>query len=488
MSADAVADRRLHPATLFIRFIRRAPEFVLGLPALIGFASDAGLARILLIALAGAAISFGVTLLGWLRFRYGIGERDLVIESGILHRQRRIIPFDRIQDIDIEQPLLARLFGTAKVRIETGGAGSDEGNLDTIGLNEAWAIRDSIRRGSAASPEAPAAAEPEEPVLFRMRLPRLLAAGLFNFSLVYLAVIGGALQYLEPLVERNIGDPKDWILPARERAAGLGLYLTLAFLGLLLLLGVITGMVRTVTRDFRFRLSRTQSGFRRRRGLFTLSEVIIPLRRVQLAIIASGWLRRRLGWLTLEFQTLGADARQSGHQSAAPFARMEEIMPILAEAGLADLPAEEAYVRVSRRSVARRCLGGVAPLAAAAVIASIWRPSLLLALVPLGLAAIAIVYQWRRHRYALTPRALFVAEGLLEPRLWIVPYEKTQSLSVTRTPLQRRLGLASVTVDTAGASLFRHPVVRDLESRDADALAEELIGRYRLAKADAGRS
>ncbi len=487
MTAETVADRRLHPSTLFIRFIRRAPEFVLGLPALIGFASDANFRRILLIALLGAVVSFVGSLLAWLRFRYGVGTSDIVIESGILNRQRRIIPFDRVQDIDIEQPLLARLFGTAKVKIETGGSGKNEGDLDTIALDEAHRIRDSIRRGSPSAPstvDAAAAQEGEEPVLFEMELPRVFAAGLFNFSLFYLAVMGGALQYLEPLIKRYVGDAKSWIVPSGERVAAMGLYLTLAFLALLLLLGVVTGIVRTVMRDYRFRLSRTATGFRRRRGLLTLSEVIIPLRRVQLALLSSGWLRKRLGWHALEFQTLSADAQQSGHQPAAPFARIDEVMPILAEAGLADLPEEETYIRVSRRAIARRYLGQVLPLTLLALVLSPFWPPLFLILLPIAFGAVLVVFQWRRHRYALTSRALFVAEGILTPRLWILPYEKAQSISVTRSPLQRRLGLASLTLDTAGASVLRYPMIRDVEAAAAEALAVRLLDRYRTARRD----
>jgi putative membrane protein len=485
VTGDTKADRRLHPSTLFFRFIRRAPEFVLGLPALIGFASDAGMRRILLIALLGAVISFAASLAGWLRFRYGVGADEIVIESGVFQRQRRIVPFDRVQDIDIEQPLLARLFGTAKVKIETGGAGKDEGSLDAISLSEAHRLRDVIRRGAPAFAHPPnhVALDPaEEPILFQMHLPRLLLAGLFNFSLVFLAIIGGALQSLQPLIERRLGDPEKWIMPTPELAAAAGLYLTLALLGIVIFLGVVTGVFRTVARDYGFRLSRTHTGLRRGRGLFTLSEVIIPLRRIQLALISSGWLRRRLGWFALELQTLSADAQQSGHQAAAPFARMGEITPILAEAGLAELPSDDAYIHVSRRSIARRCLGHLLPLGlGAAAFALVW-PLALLIVVPVAITAAAVVLQWRRHLYALTPSALYVAEGLLQPRLWIVPYENSQSISLTRSPLQRRLGLASLTVDTAGASIFRYPVIRDLEAPEAEALAAHLLDRYRATR------
>lgn len=481
---ETVADRRLHPGTLFIRFVKQVPEYVVGAPALIALASDAGVWRILLIALAGAVVALIATLLIWLRFRYGVGEGEIVIESGVLHRQRRVIPFDRIQDIDIEQRLLARLFGLAKVRIETGGAAKDEGSLDAVSLAEAHRLREVIRQRGTSGAAAPAAGESprEEPVLFRMEMPRLLLAGLFNFSLFYLAVLGGAFQYFDPLIDRFLEDPKRWVVPRGEQTAAFGLYVTLFLLLLLVVLGVITGLIRTVARDYRFRLSRGAGGLRRQRGLFTLSEVLIPLNRVQLALVETGWLRKRLGWYSLDLQTLNADAQQSGHQDAAPFARMDEIVPILAEAGMPDLPPEEDYARVSRLTIARRCLSDLIPLFIVAGIASIFWPAALLALIPLVLAAGATVLLWRRHRYALTDRALYIREGLFRPRLWIVPFGKTQAVSVRRSPLQRRFGLSTVEVDTAGASLFSAPAVRDLDRVAADRLAERLLQEYHRSR------
>jgi putative membrane protein len=485
VTGETAADRRLHPATLFIRFVKQAPEFLLGLPAVIGFASNSGMGRILLIALVGAIISFGFSLLNWLRFRYGVGERDIVIEKGVFQRQRRVIPFDRVQDIDIEQPFLSRLFGTAKVRIETGGGGKNEGDLDAVSLAEAHRLRDVIRSTAPASKDSLEAAEAptEEPLLFGMDLRRLLLAGLFNFSLFYLAVIGGALQYFDEFIERNLPDPKTWVASFGAPTAALGLYVSLLLIALLLLLGVITGLLRTISRDYRFRLWRTPAGFRRRRGLFTLSEVVIPLRRVQLAIIGSGWLRRRLGWFSLQFQTLSADSVQSGHQAAAPFARMGEIERILREAGLPVPPPAEDFIRVSRLSILRRYVGTILPLAAVAAVSSfVYLPSLL-AFVPLVLVGAGAALQWRRHRYILTERALFVSEGVLAQRLWFLPYEKVQTISVSRSPLQRRFGLASVAVDTAGASVFRSPSIRDVEGEIADALAQRLLHEYRAARA-----
>src|SRR3546814_11891248 len=86
----------------------------------------------------------------WSRFRYGVGPGEIVIEKGLLHRTRRSIPFERIQDVDIERGPLQRLFGLAKVKIENGGSGKAEGMLDSVTLDEADRLRGIIRAGTGA--------------------------------------------------------------------------------------------------------------------------------------------------------------------------------------------------------------------------------------------------------------------------------------------------------------------------------------------------
>ena len=154
--------RRLHPATLIARWLKIVPQLAAGGIAIAASAADRGLQNFLMFAGIGMLAAAGFALLHWWRFTYAIGPREIVIEKGLLNRQRRVIPFDRVQDVAIEQRLLARIFGTAKVKIETGGSASDEGNLDMIGIGDAHALRDLVRRGGAVAPASTAAQAPHE--------------------------------------------------------------------------------------------------------------------------------------------------------------------------------------------------------------------------------------------------------------------------------------------------------------------------------------
>ncbi|HEX8513362.1 MAG TPA: PH domain-containing protein [Allosphingosinicella sp.] len=486
------ADRRLHPGTIALRFIKEAPQTILALPAALAFSSRSGLTGALYLAAGLGVVLLVAKWLVWRRFRYGVGAAEIVIESGIFHRNRRSIPFDRVQDVDIERTFLARLFGLAKVRIETGAGGKDEGLLDSVSLAEADRLREAVRAGRAGAVPASSMQEVDARAgqnLFEMDPPRLLLFGLFNFSLVYIAGLFALLQTFDRFLPFDIYDPARWIglvdeyLPARWTFGAIAAVLLVA-----MVLGTVAGVARTVARDYGFRLSLEGDRLRREQGLFTRKEAVISRRRVQLAEIGGGPFRGLFGWSGLAFQTLGAGADRGGHQSAAPFATRSEIEAVLAEVAPLRLPPPPELVQVSRRHILRSVAGTLLPALAGIAVLSYWLPlaPALLALLPLLAAGAAL--ERRYHRYAIGDELLFISRGVWRRRLWLIPLRNVQSLSLSRGPIQRRLGLATLAVDTAGAPMINAPRIVDLRDGAAEALAGEISRRRSVIASEAKHS
>lgn len=497
---DAVADRRVHPGTVALRFVKELPSTVLALPATLAFISDIGMARVLGFAALLAAVTILFNWIAWLRFRYGVGAQEIVIESGILSRNRRVIPFDRVQDVDIERALLQRLFGLAKVRVETGAGGKDEGVLDSVTLAEADRLRAAVRawrsgqeaaagEGDAPAAEAAlsAAPAPEGRLLFAMDVKRVLGFGLFNFSLAFIAGIFALLQMFDDFLPFDAWDPARWVGVAERYVPNrFSLGAILAVLALASLLGVVAGIVRTLARDYGYTLSIEGDRFRRERGLFTRSEAVIARGRVQLAQVRTGPIRRALGWFSLSFQTLGAGSGGSGHQSAAPHARRDELPPILAETRGLRLPPPPELVQVSRRHIVRALLHLVPPLAVLLVVGA-FVPPVLLGLVFLVPLAVSAMLERRFHRYALEDGLLFIEKGVVRQHLWIVPAARIQAMSLSRSLLQRRLGTATLAIDTAGAPIMNAPSIVDINADLGARLAEAISAARRAAAHSSGR-
>jgi putative membrane protein len=243
---------------------------------------------------------------------------------------------------------------------------------------------------------------------------------------------------------------------------GLSARIFAALFGLLALivLGFVTGVIRTFLRENGFRLDVTPKGFRRRRGLLTLTDTVMPVRRVQAATIQTGPIRKRRGWYALKFVSLAADTGtkqgEDSDHAAAPLATMEEIERILSaakidrpDAGLIFTRGQSAWWVIQIILVAVVILSAMIVLILAANAG--WKAMLLLLL--LAFAAAAFYFQWRGNRYALDTDQIFVRRGWWREQLTIAPQIKIQSVEIEQGPLARRRGLASLQLGIAGGSL-----------------------------------
>ena len=349
---EAAADgqpQRTDVLTFVVKALAVLPQLIIPL----GFVSysifDDGIPSeitfIVLLLIAALCLILLSAWLNWSRFTYRIGETDIRVESGILSRAARSVPYERIQDVSLEQKLLPRVLGLVSVKFETGAGGKDELSLAYLSEEKGEALRELVRErrdevsGAAVvageeseGGEGGAAARPAEQAetLFAMGPKRLFKFGLFEFSLAVFAVLGGLAQYAETLAGIEMWDPdlwRGWVEGSGSWLGGLGIgaqiISTIAGLVTLFVVGSATGLVRTFLRDWDFRLERTAKGFRRRRGLLTRTDVVMPAHRVQALTIGTRLIRKRFGWHGLSFVSLAQDSGSSSHV-VAPFAQEEE--------------------------------------------------------------------------------------------------------------------------------------------------------------------
>jgi putative membrane protein len=113
--------------------------------------------------------------IAWRHFRYRVGDSDIRVERGLFSRTARSVPYERIQDVSLEQALVPRLFGMVEVKFETGAGGKDEMRIRYVTEREADALRETVRArksGEVAGAPGEAAPPAEEPArtLFAMDL------------------------------------------------------------------------------------------------------------------------------------------------------------------------------------------------------------------------------------------------------------------------------------------------------------------------------
>ena len=428
----------------------------------------------------------------YMRFRYRVTSREIVLRSGVFSQQTRNIPIERIQRVEILQPLLARLFGTARVLLMTAGGAGAEGTLEYVSLAEARHLRETIREfqsGTAATtrPRAPGAAETDAatptartPALLFHLTPALLARqGMMRFSLVYIALAFSALQWLDIQVEDII----DFFL--QQRYAAYADYLpqspaATALLTLLVALALswLAGIATTVNSYHGYTLTREGADkLHTARGLLGRFERTIPLRKVQALVFRQNPIMRRWHYTRLSAQTMGLDEQARGAAPVVPFAREADALAMAEDVFGYHAPAQLAPVSPFHfRRTALRMLVGLAVVVGAL---AFWTLEALWGLLLAPLLVWLAWAQYRAHGYYFDGTMLVVQQGALWRTRWAVPVSRAQTLSMDATLFQRRLGLATLSVDTAGASELGGPRIRDLPADTAHALLRALRDAFR---------
>lgn len=75
---------------------------------------------ILLLVLATLFLRSAYDVLAWWFRTYRVGSHELVVDEGILSRHHRVVPYARLQQVDLHQSLVHQLLGLAELRLGAG--------------------------------------------------------------------------------------------------------------------------------------------------------------------------------------------------------------------------------------------------------------------------------------------------------------------------------------------------------------------------------
>ncbi|RPF71321.1 PH domain-containing protein [Aurantiacibacter spongiae] len=77
---------------------------------------------------------------------YDMGEDRLQVVKGVMFRSDTVVPFSRVQHLDVEQGPLERAFGIARLILHTAGTHNSSVTLPGLAHVDAVAMREAIRR------------------------------------------------------------------------------------------------------------------------------------------------------------------------------------------------------------------------------------------------------------------------------------------------------------------------------------------------------
>lgn len=384
----------------------------------------------LLLMLGVIALIVFISWLSWRFHTFRITAEAVEERSGIVFRQHRRAPLDRIQSVNLQRPLLARVLGLTAVDVQTGGQGGKV-SLRYLGHRDAKDVRERIllEAASAAAPSdgAPVVAQFDERIrdladsdidpaaresgsLVRVPIGRLIASILLGSEMLVIVLIAAGILVVSI-----------WFSP----------FLLVSVLPLaLVLIGLLVGQFN---RGFNFVLSRSSDGIRVGAGLTSTTTETVPFGRIH-AVEARqpiGW--RPFGWWKVRITTAGHAVAQGGQNrlqnTVLPVGRVEDVLRVFETL----LPGSPGPARAEELRAA--LLGPVEGYLGAG-----------------SRAAWVLWFGRRRAGLRLDDvgghPTLRIRRGAVTRSLGVMPIVRAQSVQLRRPMVHRMLGLASVQAHT----------------------------------------
>ncbi|MDQ3547293.1 MAG: PH domain-containing protein [Chloroflexota bacterium] len=456
---------RLHPAAIVLMGLQIVRQFAL--PALFPIAirlfndgldavsfQTAIIAAAILLALFGLSTAYGV--LAWHRFTYRVEAGELRIEQGILNRQRRFIPVERIQTFDSSQGLLQRLLGVVSVRVETagGGGGTPEVSLPGVSQGDSERLRQALAAGRAgigpAEPEDADALAPAANVWKLSANDLLLAGSTGGRAGVALSIVVAAISLAENVV------PFDRLSGLAERVTGV-----VVVIGLALVLAALTwllGVAGTILAHAGFTITQQGDHLLIERGLLERRRATIPIERIQAIRIIEGVIRQPFGLVELRVESAGYGPKAGESTVLCPLLRRRDVLPFLERMApsMAVAGAFQPLPKRARRRYALQLSILIQPVFLIVPVVYFFYPLGLLSLLLLPTLVLLGLWQYHDAGWTVAGDTLLLRWRSIGRTTAIVPRRRVHVGETYQNPFQRRVNLSTLSVrvpsGTGGAS------------------------------------
>lgn len=448
----------------------------------------------------------------WRCMSYTLDAKSITLHQGIIFKNKRSVYLERIQSVDINRTLVARLLGLGTVRIESAGGSGSNLDLSYLKNSELAGIRAQLLEAAFAAkaphegaqvsgqmaPGAPvpgvqpapqsgaqmpgqyvqgdhytqagqygagqyaAGAQLQEQTLYSVSPTRLIGSYLLTPALVVSAVAVIAIIITGVLALSGVSDA------GAIMGAGFGVFAAAS--------AMASSLWGRFNHDFNFSLAVSRVGLRLHGGLTQTYSRTLPPNRIHAVELTQPFMWRLKGWWRVEVLTAGVSGASEGTDSTGE--------------NKANFTADS-LLPVGDWGQALYALWLVIPELASA------NPQALLNNMAYGVGTAnpsgdhlwcapgrtrwldPLLY--KRNAVAVTDTAVLIRAGRFKRRLIVLTHERSQSLALSQGPFERLVDVANIKFDMVPGPI--KPVIRHLDTGQARQLWAHQAHRARMRRA-----
>jgi putative membrane protein len=421
-------------------------------------------------------------LLSFYFFQYRLSNQQIEIRSGVFSKKHINLPFSRIQNVELTEPLYYRPFNYTCMQLDTAGSAKQEAKIVALNKTFAEQLKAEILAAHVQQTPVPPTTKStidhasidstpidnnteNEVVIDTRNLDDLVIHGLTNNRIWIF--IGGLAPFVDQLTDKlgqwllifgfNVEQYFEFEGKSGWQIASTALSLTL----MVMIPMTIFSIIGSIIAFHNFTLSRSGDRYIRRSGLFTRTEVTMRLSRLQMIVRQQDWLDVILGRINLKFEQSNANVKQNqpgqlSNKIIVPSVTKKECQTLINDAYPDNNVSNIAYQRVSIRLLIRNLLLFLLPVSVSVgwlVNAHQHNTALILVVVGSSILGLLMLMSYLRWGFAQDDNFIYVRKGCMGVDYYCFPRYKIQQTAFKQSWFLQRKQLCSIQFVLAAGSI-----------------------------------
>ncbi|MDF0720216.1 PH domain-containing protein [Kaistella sp. PBT33-4] len=412
------------------------------------------------------AVMFLVSYLQYRNFSYSISEQtgELIINSGIINRKKVSIEKNKIQEVNINQPLIHRLLNIYKLEIDSPGSDRKEVTVNAISLKNARDLKHYLMGYQTLATDVLATASTSAPGVDSPELIKISVASLIKYGLTanylksFLGLIGimiyvgqGALEFFreQSLEEFITGSASQHINTALLHQVPVVALFFLVFI--LFILGIAVNLVTNLVIYYGMKITKGGERLSLEYGLLNTKNAIISKSKVQMVTEIQNFLQKKVNVLQLRVSQISGEANTKDSYTTIPGCSQKEKEDLL-HCMWSSIPV---FKKMLRPDVRKLFIGHLLYIALPVIIFVIFLDTSYFPLVAAYLLAAetGIIMAFRNSRLYYNEDFIMVQSGIWDLKRKTIETEKIQAIKLQQYFWQNKSDLGSATFFTAGGKI-----------------------------------
>ncbi len=389
---------------------------------------------------------------------------SFVIEKGIINKTKTIIQLHKIQQVNINQSFVNRLFNVYSIEVDSAGSKAKEGVIQSISHQLAKELKNTLLtlKSTYENEESVIVSNEnvtEKNIVKKISIQTLLKIGitsnhLYTFGIL-LIFINSLLYEGSKIFENDLYEEVGATIENSQLTFLIGFYIALVLMVLILIINVI----RTIVKYFNYKIVLFNQTISLSFGLFQTKSTLIRPSRVQFVEIVQNYFQKL--WNIKNFQINQVSGQESFKKKSA-----------LAIPGCSDKESNEFFEMIYNKSVEKEgvCLKHnyryfgfrfffltLVPITLFvffihAQFEIFW--IIMFSVSYFIISTLIIWYYFKNGQLIITPNFIIIKSGAWDVSYLYLEPHKIQKIKVSQLFWQRSANVGSISMYTAGGTVY----------------------------------